>query len=136
MPFDESFDTQQLHQIDITTGDAAVVGEVGAITADDRAVFSGFAALTGVDTDTDGQFDALFGNVNFIDDDNDPETSVQRLGGIARYDLSDGSWDLVGTNPGVIFFGFGASPTAVPEAGVFGGLRLVGGLLCQSRRLK
>ncbi|MEO0987317.1 MAG: PEP-CTERM sorting domain-containing protein [Cyanobacteria bacterium J06639_14] len=127
-------DTESLIQFDPETGDAAVVGEVGAITADDRAVFSGFAALTGVDSDADGQFDALFGNVNFVDDDNDPETPAQRLGGIARYDLSNGSWELVGTNPGVIFFGFGASPTAVPEPATVGGLLLIGGLLGGRRR--
>lgn len=126
-------DTDSLIQFDSETGDAAVVGEVGAVTADDRAVFSGFAALTGVDTDTDGQFDALFGNVNFIDDDNDPETPVQRLGGIARYDLDKGSWDLVGTNPGVIFFGFGASPAAVPEPGTLVGL---GAIALLTTRLK
>ncbi|MEL6555158.1 MAG: PEP-CTERM sorting domain-containing protein [Cyanobacteria bacterium J06621_11] len=127
-------DTDSLIQLDPETGGAAVVGEVGAITADDRTVFSGFAALTGVDTDTDGQFDALFGNVNFIDDDNDPDTPVQRLGGIARYNLSNGSWDLVGTNPGVIFFGFGASPAAVPEPGVLLGLLSVGVLGWWKRR--
>ncbi|MBE7382263.1 MAG: PEP-CTERM sorting domain-containing protein [Leptolyngbya sp. SIO1E4] len=127
-------DTESLIQFDPETGDAAVIGEVGAVTAEDRAVFSGFAALTGVDSDADGQFDALFGNVNFVDDDNDPETPVQRLGGIARYDLSDGSWDLVGTNPGVIFFGFGASPAAVPEPATLGGLLLIGGLLGLRRR--
>ena len=120
--------------MDPETGDAAVVGEVGAVTADDRAVFSGFAALTGVDTDSDGRFDTLFGNVNFIDDDNDPATPVQRLGGIARYDLNNGSWDLVGTNPGVIFFGFGASPAAVPEPGVLLGLLSVGFLGGWKRR--
>lgn len=127
-------DTESLIQLNPETGDAAVVGEVGAITADDRAAFSGFAALTGVDTDTDGQFDTLFGNVNFIDDDNDPETPVQRLGGIARYDLNNGSWDLVGSNPGVIFFGFGASPAAVPEPGVLLGLLSVGFLGWWKRR--
>ncbi|MGD1950523.1 MAG: PEP-CTERM sorting domain-containing protein [Leptolyngbyaceae cyanobacterium] len=127
-------DTDSLIQFDSETGDAAVVGEVSAVTADDRAVFSGFAALTGVDTDTDGRFDTLFGNVNFIDDDNDPATPVQRLGGIARYDLSDGSWELVGTNPGVIFFGFGASPASVPEPGVLLGLLSVGFLGGWKRR--
>ena len=127
-------DTESLIQFDPETGDPAVVGEVGAVTADDRAVFSGFAALTGVDTDTYGRFDTLFGNVNFIDADNDPATSVQRLGGIARYNLSNGSWDLVGTNPGVIFFGFGASPAAVPEPGVLLGLLSVGFLSGWKRR--
>ena len=127
-------DTESLIQFDPETGDAAVVGEVGAVTADDRVLFSGFAALTGIDSDADGQFDALFGNVNFIDDDNDPATPVQRLGGIARYDLSNGSWQLVGTNPGVIFFGFGASPADVPEPAALGGLLLIGGLLGRRRR--
>ncbi|MEO1297550.1 MAG: PEP-CTERM sorting domain-containing protein, partial [Cyanobacteria bacterium J06636_16] len=127
-------DTDSLIQFDPETGDAAVVGEVGTVTADNRAIFSGFAALTGVDSDADGQFDALFGNVNFVDDDSDPATPAQRLGGIARYDLSDGSWDLVGTNPGVIFFGFGASPVEVPEPATLGGLLLIGGLLGWRRR--
>ena len=46
-------------------------------------------------------------NVNFIDDDNDPATPVQRLGGIARYDLSNGSWQLVGTNPALFSLDLG-----------------------------
>lgn len=129
-------DTESLIQFDPETGDAAVGGEVGAVTADDRTVFSGFAVLTGVDSDADGRFDALFGNVNFIDDDSDPAAPVQRLGGIARYDLRTGSWRLVGTNPGVIFFGFGASPADVPEPATLGGLLLISGLLGWRRRLR
>ncbi|MEL6246371.1 MAG: PEP-CTERM sorting domain-containing protein [Cyanobacteria bacterium J06648_16] len=127
-------DTDSLIQLMPQTGKAAVVGDVGAVTAEDRSVFSGFAALTGVDTDADGQFDALFGNVNFIDDDENPDTPVERLGGIARYDLNDGSWELVGTNPGVIFFGFGASPAAVPEPGIVFALLLSGGFLGWTKR--
>lgn len=41
-------------------------------------------------------------------------TSTIRLGGVARLDLTTGTWSLVGTNPGVIFFGFCSSPAAVP----------------------
>jgi len=127
-------DTDSLLQFTPETGAVSVVGEVGAVTAAERSAFSGFAALTGVDTDADGQFDALFGNVNFVDDDLDPETPVERLGGIARYDLSDGSWELVGTNPGVIFFGFGASPATVPEPGVVFAILLSSGLLGWMKR--
>jgi hypothetical protein len=51
--------------------------------------------------------------VNFIDPDG-PAGSL-RLGGIARFDLTDGSWDLVGLNEGVIFFGVASPPAIVPE---------------------
>lgn len=119
-------DTYSLLSFNPNTGAAAVVGPVGSVTAGDRSIYSGFAALTGVDTDEDGIFDALFGNVNFIDGDNDPTTPTERLGGVARYNLADGTWELVGTNPGVIFFGFGSSPAAVPEPGLVLGLMTAG----------
>lgn len=32
---------------------------------------------------------------------------------ISRGSVDDGTWDLVGTNPGVIFFGMGAQPSHV-----------------------
>ncbi|MFM7279056.1 MAG: PEP-CTERM sorting domain-containing protein [Microcystis aeruginosa] len=108
------------------TADSAVIGEVGSVRSSDRSIYSGFAALTGVDTNGDGLFDTLFGNVNFIDHDNDPSTPTERLGGIARFNLTDGTWDLVGTNPGVIFFGFGSSPASVPEPGLLLGILGVG----------
>ncbi len=115
-------DTDSLIHFNPETGDAAVVGSVGAVTSGDRSIYSGFAALTGVDTNQDGSFDALFGNVNFIDSDNDPDTPSERLGGIARFNLTDGTWELVGTNPGVIFFGFASSPTSAPEPGLLFGI--------------
>ncbi|MDJ0842639.1 MAG: PEP-CTERM sorting domain-containing protein [Crocosphaera sp.] len=114
--------TDSLIAFNPDTGEATVIGSVGAVTSGDRSIYDGFAALTGVDTNQDGSFDALFGNVNFIDSDNDPDTPSERLGGIARYDLTDGTWELVGTNPGVIFFGFGSSPTSVPEPGILFGI--------------
>jgi hypothetical protein len=104
---------QNLIAINPNTGAATVIGAADAVDANDLGRYSGYAALTGVDEDADGQFDALFGAVNFWDHDGDPGTSDVRLGGIARYDLSDGTWQLVGTNPGVIFFGFGSVP--IPE---------------------
>ena len=115
--------SNSLIKIDSEAGSVSVVGDVGAAGSTDGAdacpfcgggpggAFSGFSAMTGVDEDADGDFDALFGNVNFFDDDDDPETPTLRLGGVARYDLDDGTWSLVGTNPGVIFFGFASNPS-------------------------
>ena len=106
-------DTNSLISLDPDTGAASVVGAVGAVgsVTNGVATYAGFAALTGVDENADGEFDALFGAVNFIDDG----VGIERLGGVARYDLTDGTWQLVGTNPGVIFFGFGSSPVPEPS---------------------
>ncbi|HTN70006.1 MAG TPA: PEP-CTERM sorting domain-containing protein [Methylomirabilota bacterium] len=103
-----------LISIDPNTGIATVIGIPDAVASANGGGYSGFAAMTGVDENGDGKFDALFGNVNFFDD-NDPATPTVRLGGVARYNLTDGTWSLVGTNPGLIFFGFGSSPAHVPE---------------------
>ena len=111
-------DTDSLVSIDRTSGDASVVGAVSAVGAGNGGGYSGFSALTGVDEDLDGDFDALFGSVNFFDDDGDPSTPSQRLGGLARFDLSTGEWSLVGTNSGVIFFGFGSSPIPAPGTAI------------------
>lgn len=125
-------DTNSLIALDSDTGAASVVGAVGAVGSVTNGPFTyaGFASLTGVDENEDGQFDALFGAVNFIDNG----TSSLRLGGVARYDLTDGAWQLVGTNPGVIFFGFGSSPAPEPTTS---GLFAAWGLLAlASRRLR
>jgi len=114
MLYGVDLDTNSLIALDSGTGAASVVGSVGAVGSVGGGLYSGFAAMTGVDEDLDGFFDALFGNVNFFNHDNNPATPTQRLGGVARYDLSDGTWSLVGTNPGVIFFGFGSSPAVQP----------------------
>lgn len=116
-------DTNSLIALDPVAGTASVVGDVGAVGEVGDGIYSGFAALTGVDEDEDGEFDALFGAVNFLTTD----TETLRLGGVARFDLTDGSWSLVGENPGVIFFGFGSSPAAVHEPS--GLLSLAGGIL-------
>jgi hypothetical protein len=72
------------------------------------------AALTGADTDGDGEFDTLLGDVNFLNPDG-PDPSI-RLGGIARWDLVDGTYDIIGINDGIIFFGMGASPVPEPAS--------------------
>lgn len=108
--FGIDLDSGSLIRFEPDTGAASVVGEVGAVTAGTAADYSGFAALSGADTDDDGDFDALFGVANFLSVAGGP---TQRLGGIIRFDLDDGTWDLVGTNPGVIFFGMGAQPSRV-----------------------
>ncbi|MEJ7638005.1 MAG: hypothetical protein WKF75_08500 [Singulisphaera sp.] len=91
--------------------------------------------MTGVDEDGDGRYDALFGGVNFFDHDADRSTAVQP-GGVARYNLGDGTYSLVGTNPGVIFFGFGSTPVPVPEPGASRSCHrpLGAGLACTASR--
>ncbi|MGF1633439.1 MAG: PEP-CTERM sorting domain-containing protein [Phycisphaerae bacterium] len=105
----------QLVAINPDSGFASVVGELNSVGTSGNpgaGAYSGFAAMTGVDTTGDGLYDQLFGNVNFFDPDAAGPLPSQRLGGVARYDLTDGTWTLVGTNPGLIFFGFGS---VVPE---------------------
>jgi hypothetical protein len=100
------------------TGAATVVGgAAGSISAgtlangNSRSRYSGFSSLTGVDTNADGQYDTLFGGVNFFDDDNNPGTPTVRFGGVAMFSTSSGTWDLVGANnPTLIFFGMAAVP--------------------------
>ncbi len=123
-------DTNTLLRMDPNDGSAAVVGALGAVGSVGAGVFSGFSALTGIDENGDGQYDALFGSVNFLNPAG-PEPSI-RLGGVARFDLDDGTFDLVGINDGVIFFGFGSNPIPEPSTA---GLLLLGslGLLRRNR---
>lgn len=126
-------DTAQLVAINPQSGFASVVGAMGSVENGlPPGDYSGFSAMTGVDTDGDGLRDTLFGNVNF----NDADASLPngRLGGVARYDLATATWTLVGTNPGLIFFGFGSPIVPEPNAvllllgfvGSFVGVRRLG----------
>ena len=107
-------DTDSLVEIDPTSGVASVVGPLGSVDDVGAGIFGGYAGLTGVDEDADREYDSLFGVVNFINPGG-PLGSV-RLGGIARFDLTDGSWDLVGLNENVIFFGLASAPVPEPSS--------------------
>ena len=105
-------ETDTLVEFILADGSVGIVGDVGAVTAGSRSAYSGFSALAGADTDADGELDSLFGAVNFWDHDDNPDTPTVRLGGLARFDLATGAWELVGTNEGVIYFGMGSAPAA------------------------
>lgn len=115
-----------LFSIDPLTGDATILGAANAVATSGipGARYSGFSSLTGVDENGDGVYDALFGNINFFDPDGltGPQLE-QNFGGVIRFDLADGTWDLVGSNQGVIFFGFGSpipEPSTTAMAGTLG----------------
>lgn len=124
----------QLVAINPDSGFASVVGSLNSVGLSGNpgaGAYSGFAAMTGVDENGDGLFDTLYGNVNFFDPDGSGPLTSQRLGGLARYDVGAGTWTMVGTNPGLIFFGFG---TIIPEPGAVGLLALAGVWTLRRRR--
>jgi len=105
----------QLVAMNPDSGFASVIGALNSVGTSGNpgaGAYSGFAAMTGADENGDGLYDTLYGNVNFFDPDAAGPLASQRLGGLARYDLGNGTWSLVGTNPGLIFFGFGS---VIPE---------------------
>jgi hypothetical protein len=128
-------DADQLVAVTHTLGFASVVGALDSVGSSGNpgvGTFSGFAAMTGVDTDGDGLHDTIYGNVNFFDPDGPGAGSLpsQRLGGVARYDLTNGTWTMVGTNPGLIFFGFGS---VIPEPATLSLLAGAGVLVLRRR---
>lgn len=121
--------TNSLIEINPRDGIADVVGAIGSVDLVGDGIFGGYSGVTGVDEDSDGLYDALFTTVNFINPAGS-EGSI-RLGGIARFDLDDASWDLVGLNEQVIFFGLASAP--VPEPTSLALLGLVGFVLLRRR---
>ncbi|MGL4424517.1 MAG: PEP-CTERM sorting domain-containing protein, partial [Gemmataceae bacterium] len=117
--------SRSLIQLNPNTGTATVVGgtagRIGTGTlanGNNRSRYSGFASLTGVDANADGQFEQLIGGVNFFDDDDNPSTPTVRFGGIAIFDTVNGNWELLGDNPGQIYFGMAAIPVPEPTMGL------------------
>lgn len=114
-----------LVEINATTGAATFLGVPNAVALSGTpgARYTGFTSLTGVDENGDGVHDTLYGNINYYDPDGFPAPlPEQDYGALVRYDVTNGTWSLVGTNPGVIFFGFG-SPIPEPSTA---GLALLG----------
>ncbi len=95
-------------------GSAFVVGALGAVGSvahpSGQGRYFGFAGLTGVDQSNDGIFDTLYMVVNYYDPTPGVPGDTQAIGGIAQVNLSDGTWTMVGTNPGHIFYGLAAVP--------------------------
>ena len=53
-----------------TGGSAGSVSAGNLTNGNARSRYTGFASLAGVDTNADGQYDALIAGINFFDDDN------------------------------------------------------------------
>lgn len=118
-----------LFSFNVDTGVAQVIGAQNAIGGFAGGRYSGFSALTGVDENNDGSFDTLFGNINFDAQSPNPQN---RIGALARFDLQTGTFNVVGQNPGLIFFGMASVPgnravvgSAVPEPGTLALLGLL-----------
>lgn len=127
--------------INPSTGEATIIGAPNAVATSGTpgARYNGFAALTGVDEDGDNVYDSLYGGINFYDPDGTTGPAPdQNFGGVIRFDLNNGTWSLVGNNPGVIFFSFASPTAAVPEPGTVAmavmGLALAGGVALRRRR--
>ncbi len=98
-----------LVRFDPATGAATVLGAANAVTTANGGSYRGIPGLSGRDSDGDGQFDELYGVLNYHDHDGDPETYFQVIGALVRFNLVDGTWSIVGTNPGLLFSGLAST---------------------------
>ncbi|MFN7171354.1 MAG: hypothetical protein ACK4P3_01010 [Fimbriimonadaceae bacterium] len=94
--------------LNATSGVATVFGANNAVGA---TGYSGFAAMTGVDTSGNGQYDAIFGGASFL--------NSNRVGAVLRHNTTSGVPTLVGTNTGLLYFGMGSSPRAPQPNALF-----------------
>lgn len=125
-------ETNTLIEIDPDTGDALALGDYDAAAMEtDEGRWSGLAGLTGVDTNGDGVNDELYGVANYYQTFADNSSSA--MGAIIRYDILTSRWDLVGTNPDVIFYSLTAGQV-VPEPATMTLLGLGAGALALRRR--
>lgn len=127
-------ETNTLLDIDPDTGYATANGAFNAAAMETLdGYWSGFAGLTGVDTDDDGINDALYGIANYYYDYALGASSAR--GAIGLYDLATSTWSLVGENEGVIFYSLAAGQSPpIPEPGSFALLGLGGTMLAWRKR--
>ncbi len=128
-------ETNTLIEIDPDTGDAEAKGDFGAARMETSdGYWSGFAGLTGADTDGDGFNDALYGIANYYYDFTTQQSSAR--GAIGLYDLETSTWSLVGENEGVIFYSLasGDATAPIPEPTTLALLGLGGAFLALRER--
>lgn len=108
-----------LVRLDPGTGAATVLGAANAVNTANGGAYRGIPGLSGRDSNGDGVFDELYGVLNYHDHDGDPETRFRVIGALIKFDLNDGTWSIVGTNPGLLFSGLASTaalnPTPAPE---------------------
>ncbi|MBM3844741.1 MAG: hypothetical protein FJ405_00450 [Verrucomicrobia bacterium] len=123
--------TANLVRFDAATGVATVLGTPNAVNTANGGAYRGIPGLSGHDSDGDGQFDELFGVLNYHDHDGDPDTHFQVIGALVKFNLADGTWSIVGRNPGLLFSGLASTkqlnPTPVYLAFTFETFDVEGG---------
>ncbi|MBX3747153.1 MAG: choice-of-anchor M domain-containing protein [Verrucomicrobiae bacterium] len=105
-----------LVRMDPDTGAATVMGAANAVNTSGGGAYFGIPGLSGRDSNGDGQFDELYGVLNYHDHDGDPETYPQVVGALIRFNLNDGTWSIVGTNPGLLFSGLASTAELNPAS--------------------
>lgn len=103
-----------LVRFDPDTGAATVFGAADTVNAANGGAYRGIPGLSGRDSNGDGVFDELYGVLNYHDHDGDPETRFRVIGALIKFDLNDGTWSIVGTNPGLLFSGLASTAALNP----------------------
>ncbi len=103
-----------LVSFDPDTGAATVIGAANAINTSGGGRYYGIPGLSGRDSDGDGVADELYGVLNYHDQDGDPATPPVVIGALIKFNLTDGTWSLVGMNPGLLFSSLASAPVLNP----------------------